>query len=384
MNTNSMIQPAKSRLFDTAVYLALAILIVVSMLLVSDLLTRASIVMLCLLFGLLYRWGYYAISTPHQATAYFGLQTLLLAGLVALVRGSDLFGLLFFILGIQAVLIWPSWISVAWVVFFYLVASGGALVFRGSEGIINVLFNAAVFALTFVFAKALRETELARNQNQQLLEELRAAQRRVQDLAVADERNRLARELHDSVKQQVFATIMQLGAARVLLDRDPDAARTHLLEAEQLARQSGSELSLLIHELRPMALGDKGLVVAIQAYAADWSRQSNIEAAVRARGACVLAPDIEHALLRVTQEALANVARHSQASAVTVELDLAPNAVTLTIGDNGRGFDTSTAPRGVGLESMRERLEALGGRLRVESNPGVGTTIAAHCEGIYA
>ena len=124
----------------------------------------------------------------------------------------------------------------------------------------NVLFNAAVFVLTFVFAKSLRETEIARDQNQQLLEELRAAQRQVQDLAVAEERNRLARELHDSVKQQVFATIMQLGAARVLLERDPDAARVHLLEAEQLAQQSGAELSLLIHELRPVALGDKGLV----------------------------------------------------------------------------------------------------------------------------
>ena len=187
----------------------------------------------------------------------------------------------------------------------------------------NVLFNAAVFVLTFVFANSLRQTELARSQNQQLLEELRAAQRQVQDLAVAEERNRLARELHDSVKQQVFATIMQLGAARVLLERDPNAARVHLIEAEQLAQQSGAELSLLIHELRPVALGDKGLVAAIQAYAADWSRQSKISADVRARGAGALAPAAEHALVRVTQEALANVARHSHATAVTLDLELA-------------------------------------------------------------
>jgi signal transduction histidine kinase len=295
-----------------------------------------------------------------------------------LARTSDVFGLLFFTLGIQAVLTLPSRVSIGLVILFYLIDSSGALLYRGPEGIVNVLFNAAVFLLTFVFANSLRQTELARDQNQQLLEELRAAQRQVQDLAVAEERNRLARELHDSVKQQVFATIMQLGAARVLLERDPNAARVHLIEAEQLAQQSGAELSLLIHELRPIALGDKGLVAAIQSYAADWSRQSKITADVRTRGAATLTPAAEHALVRVTQEALANVARHSRATAVTLDLELETNAATLTIADNGCGFDASTTSRGVGLASMRERLEALGGRLSVNSEPGTGTTIKAH------
>jgi len=166
----------------------------------------------------------------------------------------------------------------------------------------------------------------------------------------------------------------------VLLERDPNAARVHLLEAEQLAQQSGAELSLLIHELRPVALGDKGLAAAIQAYATDWSRQSNITADVHARGAGVLAPAAEHALVRVTQEALANVARHSHATAVTLDLELAAYAATLTISDNGCGFDLGAKSRGVGLDSMRERLEALGGRLLVNSRPGAGTTIEARYE----
>jgi signal transduction histidine kinase len=82
-------------------------------------------------------------------------------------------------------------------------------------------------------------------------------------------------------------------------------------------------------------------------------------------------------MVRVTQEALANVARHSHATAVTIDLVLAADAATLTIADNGCGFDASTASRGVGLDSMRERLETLGGRLRIETNPGAGTTIEA-------
>jgi signal transduction histidine kinase len=380
MKSTNIVRPSSSRLLDVAVYLMLAILIVVSVIVFPETLVRALIVTLSILFGLGYRFGYYAISTPRHAVLYFTFQMLLLICLVGLARTSDVFGLLFFMLGIQAVLTWPTRLAIVWMVVFYVINSGAALMYRGQDGIVNVLFNAAVFVLTFVFAKSLRDTEIARDQNQQLLEELRSAQRQVQDLAVAEERNRLARELHDSVKQQVFATIMQLGAARVLLERDPNAARLHLSEAEQLAQQSGAELSLLIHELRPVAVGDKGLVAAIQSYAADWSRQSKISADVRARGVGALGPAAEHALVRVTQEALANVARHSHASAVTVELDLAGNAATLTIADNGCGFDAIAAPRGVGLDSMRERLEALGGRLRVESNPGAGTTIEARYE----
>src|SRR5215216_178416 len=272
MNASSIIQKRPARLFDLAVYLTLAVLMAVSLIVFPDALVRALTVALCGVFGVVYRFGYYAIRTPRHAAIYFTLQTLLLLGLIVLARMSDVFGLLFFTLGIQAVLTLRRRTAIACVMLFYLIDTGGALVYRGSEGIVNVLFNAAVFVLTFVFANSLRQTELARDQNQQLLEELRAAQRQVQDLAVTEERNRLARELHDSVKQQVFATIMQLGAARVLLDRDPNAARVHLIEAEQLAQQSGAELSLLIHELRPVALGDKGLVAAIQAYAADWSR----------------------------------------------------------------------------------------------------------------
>jgi signal transduction histidine kinase len=380
MNTSRIIQQRPAPLFDLAVYLTLAVLAVVSLLIFSNALVRGMSVALCLAFGLIYRYSYYAIRTLRQATIYFGVQTLVLTGLVVLARTSDVFGLLFFTLGIQAVLTWPTRRAIVWVVLFYLIDSGGALLYRGPEGIVNVLFNAAVFVLTFVFANSLRQTEIARDQNQQLLEELRAAQRQVQDLAVAEERNRLARELHDSVKQQVFASIMQLGAARVLLERDPSAARLHLLEAEQLAQQSGAELSLLIHELRPVALGEKGLAAAIQAYAADWSRQTKIATDVRARGTGALAPAAEHALVRVTQEALANVARHSHASNVTLDLDLAADTATLTIADNGCGFDASTTSRGVGLDSMRERLEALGGWMRVESAPGVGTTIKAHYE----
>jgi NarL family two-component system sensor histidine kinase LiaS len=174
---------------------------------------------------------------------------------------------------------------------------------------------------------------------------------------------------------------MQLGAARVLMGRDPQAAQTHVAEAEHLAQQAGAELSLLIHELRPVALGDKGLAEAVAAYARDWSRQTQIGAELHVEGEDTLPPATEHALLRIVQEALANVARHSGATAVTINLTYTQDGVTLIIADNGRGFDVRTNPKGVGLASIRERAAALGGRFAVQSQIGRGTTIVVHSGG---
>lgn len=197
-----------------------------------------------------------------------------------------------------------------------------------------------------------------------------------QELAGIQERNRLARELHDSVKQQVFATTMQVGAAQALLPDDPEGARLHLAEAEKLSRQSQEELALLIQELRPAALEQDGLPEALKNYTADWSRQSGIKAEVQVQGKRRLTLRVEQALFRVAQEALSNVARHSEATNVTVTLSYENVDVILTIIDDGRGFDTSPGTRGgYGLQSMRERVETLGGRLQVNSQPGKGTKV---------
>lgn len=198
-----------------------------------------------------------------------------------------------------------------------------------------------------------------------------------QELAAVEERNRLARDLHDSVKQQVFATAMQIGAAQTLLDQDVTAARASLVEAEKLAGQAQQELTGLIQELRPAALAGKGLAEALRDFVADWSRRTNIAADVRIQGAQPLPLPLEQALLRVAQEALANVARHSMADTAVLHLTLTLDDVTLTVQDNGRGFDPADGRGGVGLLSMQERMAALNGRLDIYSRPGQGTIIIA-------
>ncbi len=201
-----------------------------------------------------------------------------------------------------------------------------------------------------------------------------------QVLATLEERNRLARDLHDSVKQQIFAVSMQIGATKVLLKRDIDAAEGRLNEAERLVHQAQQELTSLIRELRPVALEGKGLVAALREQATEWSQQTHIVANLRVEGTQPLPLTVEEALFRVAQEALANVARHSKATLVQMILTITADTVTLSIADNGQGFDTTRQGHlGVGLLSMQERMKALGGDVQVESTPGKGTRVVAYC-----
>lgn len=207
------------------------------------------------------------------------------------------------------------------------------------------------------------------------------------ELAALQERNRLARELHDTVKQQSFATLMQVRAARNLLAQPPESAdpatvARHLAGAEALIKTSQGELGRLIAELRPAALEGQGLAAALRAYAETWAAHSRIPATVQVQNERALPLETEQALYRVAQEALANVARHSRASAVGLRLAYAPGAVRLVVQDNGVGFDPAMAEaaEGFGLLSMRQRLAALGGLLVVESGPS-GTTVTAATDG---
>jgi NarL family two-component system sensor histidine kinase LiaS len=217
--------------------------------------------------------------------------------------------------------------------------------------------------------------QLARRLNDmaQQIQQLLEARR---ELVVVQERNRLARELHDSAKQQAFAVAAQISAARTLLKRDPQAAEIHIEEAERLTFQLRQELTSLIQELRPAALESKGLASALREYAADWSRQNGVLLEVRIQGERSIPLELEQAAFRIVQEALANIARHSGAESAEMELIYTEHAIACTVSDDGSGFDPDTARSGFGLRSMQERANALGSTLTVDSIMGKGTRIS--------
>jgi signal transduction histidine kinase len=220
------------------------------------------------------------------------------------------------------------------------------------------------------------ELERARAENAALLVKAREA-------AALEERQRLAREIHDTLAQGLTGVVTQLEAAEAALGDRPEAARGHLDTARRLARESLGEARRSVNALRPGPLEDGRLVDAITAVAGDWSRASGVPATVTSVGeARPLPSETEVALLRVAQEALANADRHAAASAVALTLAFGDGQVSLDVTDDGLGFDPAV-PRsgngsgGYGLTAMRERVAALRGSLDVESGPGQGTTVVA-------
>jgi NarL family two-component system sensor histidine kinase LiaS len=196
-------------------------------------------------------------------------------------------------------------------------------------------------------------------------------------MAVSEERNRLARELHDSAKQQALAASFQIGAALTLFERDPQAAKTHLAEAEYLVDSVREELTDLIAELRPQALDEKKLDEILGEYTEDWSHQNPISVNLDLQENIQAPLIVKQTLLRVLQEALANVARHSDAETVSLTLQSEEQVVKMIVRDDGNGFSREEVTGGMGLHSMKERAESLAGSLLVISTRGAGTSVEA-------
>lgn len=371
-----------SRPLDLAIYGVLVVMGALGVIELSETRFRILAVLLCLAFAVVTTVGPRLARSEAHLVAHFVVLTLIVTALIGLGSNAfDAFAFLFYMLSVHAVLVLRLRSAVPLIALFWIISSAAALWIAPDNAWFTIVFNLGVYPVCGLFGYALREMTVAKRDVEATLAQLRTAQEQLRELAITNERHRLARDLHDSVKQQVFATIMQLGAARVLIERDPAGARKALDEAEQLAQQAGSELSLVIHELRPIALQGKNLGEALTAYLADWSRQSDVRATTRIFGQHPqLPPEVQYALLRVTQEALANVARHSAAEAVHLELIFDDGTTTLMIRDDGQGFDMEQPSGGVGLSSMRERIAALGGTFSLSSESGVGTSITVRLE----
>ena len=198
------------------------------------------------------------------------------------------------------------------------------------------------------------------------------------ELSVLDERNRLARELHDAMTQTLFSLRLTVEAAASLLPDDPARAAAELANARDLLDAAFSELRVLIFELRPPALEDDGLAATLAKHLAVVGRAHGLAVAVSAAGQAQVPAHVERELFRIVQEAVSNAVRHARASSLDVSLVFGGSAVRASVRDDGAGFDPGARgvrSRHLGLTSMRERAAALGGRLVVDSAAGEGTTV---------
>jgi signal transduction histidine kinase len=202
--------------------------------------------------------------------------------------------------------------------------------------------------------------------------------KRAQHLAVIEERNRLARELHDSVTQALYGITLHAEAAyRQLAANQQDLANEQLVELRGTAQDALREMRLLIFELRPSIVEIQGLVPALRARLEAVEERAGMGVQFNVEGKPDLADPIQDGLYRIAQEALNNALKHAKANNIILNLSESPAAVKLEIIDDGVGFVPENAVEGggLGLDGIIERAELMGGKLTISSNPGTGTTV---------
>ncbi len=204
---------------------------------------------------------------------------------------------------------------------------------------------------------------------------------RHRELTVVEERNRLARELHDAVAQKLFSLRLTAQAAAALATTDPERTLAELAQVERLAAEALAELRAVIFELRPADLAGDGLALSLAKHIEVLDRISDVHLTFSGDEVPDLDPDCEAALFRIAQEGLYNALRHAKATTVEVRLEADRRRVLLEIRDDGAGFTVAESPRGgrhgdgLGLGSMRDRAVAAGGSLTITSAPGQSTVV---------
>jgi signal transduction histidine kinase len=250
-----------------------------------------------------------------------------------------------------------------------------------------------LLGLVLVFLQLLINAALSERRSRQQLalanQQLRQYALRVEDVATLQERNRIAREIHDSLGHSLTASNLHVAAALRLLESDPDEARELLLEAKQLGSTALQEVRQSVSTLRSDPLQGKTLAAAITALADDFQRTSGIVPLVEIQTDPDLPQDLKTAIYRIVQESLTNISKYAQATTVGVSL-VSPEApigrprrepqgprLRLRVQDNGVGFEPSQNTSGFGLQGIQERTRALGGSLVIQAAPGQGCQLIA-------
>jgi signal transduction histidine kinase len=298
---------------------------------------------------------------------------------------TNYFSVLFFIMSAVVTLFFRRRYAVLWIVAFSLVSAGSLAILRGlADGLRSSLPNIAGYFFFGAFAEALRQAQLAREHNARLLEQLRSANEQLQRyvgqverLAVVEERNRLAREMHDAVGHRLTVAAVQLEGAQRLISRDPERAGRMVGTVREQVRDALNELRRTVAALRQPEGTDLPLPEALQQLALSFQEATGLHVHLALPDDTRELPAGHRlALYRAAQEGLTNVQRHAQAQDAWLTLSWEDRAVRLTIGDNGAGLGPSPQESGFGLHGLQERATQLGGHLCIEARPAGGAQIS--------
>ncbi len=240
---------------------------------------------------------------------------------------------------------------------------------------------ALLFGLSLVFVLLLMNAVIAERQSREKLaianEQLRQYAQRIEDQATLQERNRIARDIHDSLGHSLTALNLQLETALKLWQSNPAKAQTFLAQAKNLGSQALQEVRQSVWAMRSDPLKGRSLEQAIASLAEDFHRSTGISPTCLIQLTHPIPANVSTAIYRIVQEALTNISRYADATLVKIQLSATTTNLQLIVEDNGRGFNLDQNTTGFGLQSMRDRTGALGGEFNINSAPAQGCTVTA-------
>lgn len=327
---------------------------------------------------------YVLAETRLLSNLYLGIQTILIISLLALPPHREFVIILFFVLSAEATTLHPNRVGYIWIALFVVITGGFLTLIAGAEA---TLYSLPIYTAGYLFfgafAAAASRAEIARKESQSLLQELREAHEKLQaytaqaeELAVAEERNRLSREMHDTLGHRLTVAIVQLEGAKRLVKEDPDRAETMVSTVHEQMREALSELRSAVATLREPLQSDLSLKSALKALGENFQAATDIQVEMAfAYKLPEFSNEYRTALYRAAQEALTNVQRHAKADKVRMTLGIVDDEINLTLRDNGIGLPNNADKLGFGLRGIQERAAQLGGRMRLDPNPEGGAQI---------
>lgn len=327
------------------------------------------------------------LTATWQTHLYLAVQAAVVTAILVLQRDSLMLPMLFCLLAVVAPLGLPVRQAALWIGLFAVINTVDCST-SGSphKNFLISLPYTIGYILMGILAYSLARAETAQRHSERLLEELQdtyqqlqAYAGRVEELAVAQERNRLAREMHDALGHRLTVAAVQLEGAERLIPTEPARAGRMVHTVHDEVVDTLAELRRAVATLRTPLDDDLSLPAALTRLATGFEEATGIKTDLMLPEALPVVPDSQRmALYRVAQEALTNINRHAQARQAWLELSLEEETLTLLVKDNGRGFSVDTVQSGFGLLGLRERADFLNGAVHITSKPGQGTQICFH------
>jgi len=350
--------------------------------------THPSSIYLLIAFTLLLIIEPFLTRRSHKLShIYFAFQTIIISILLYNPPHADYWSVLFIALSLQAVYVFKPGTGFRWIGFFTIVMAFFILNGFGiSNGLPHILtymvVNFGIGGLLLITNNAEAARRKIQEQQVELLKTQEALRKSEMEKAISEERSRLARDLHDSVTQSLHSsTLMAEAGQRLISAGEIERAQGYLVRLGEISQQALREMRLLVYELRPLALSENGLVGALQQRLDAVERRSGVDVHFSLEEYLELPENIEEELFRVALEALNNSVKHASPDKVKVTLQKDVNqavpCIELAIIDDGSGFDPDAKDDigGLGLISMQQRIDKLGGELTIISAPGDGTQV---------